>query len=108
MTYTTYVTRKTLPEEDDAIPAGLPRILTHKYYIDELYHVMITKPLDALSAFTYKYFENGVIDGIVNGTGKALTGLSGLLRFSQTGNIGGYIFSMVIGIIIIIVLTLIV
>jgi NADH-quinone oxidoreductase subunit L len=44
----------------------------------------------------------------VNGTGKALTGFSGLLRFSQTGNIGGYIFSMVIGIILILVFTLIV
>ena len=108
LTYTTYITRNTLPEEDDAIPAGMPRILTNKYYIDELYHAVITKPLDALSSFTYKYFENGVIDGIVNGTGKALNGFSGLLRYSQTGNIGGYIFSMVIGIIIILVLTLIV
>lgn len=107
LTYTTYVSRKTLPEEDDAIPAGLPRILTHKYYIDELYSALITKPLDAISSFTYKYFEKGLIDGIVNGTGKALNGLSGLLRFSQTGNIGGYIFSMVIGIIIILFLTLI-
>ncbi len=107
LTYTTYVNRKTLPEEDDAIPAGLPRILTHKYYIDELYSALITKPLDAISSFTYKYFEKGLIDGIVNGTGKALNGLSGLLRFSQTGNIGGYIFSMVIGIIIILFLTLI-
>ncbi len=107
LTYTTYVSRKTLPEEDNAIPAGLPRILTHKYYIDELYSALITKPLDAISSFTYKYFEKGLIDGIVNGTGKALNGLSGLLRYSQTGNIGGYIFSMVIGIIIILFLTLI-
>jgi NADH-quinone oxidoreductase subunit L len=83
-------------------------MLTHKYYIDELYHALVTKPLDAISSFTYKYFEVGLIDGLVNGTGKALTGFSGLLRFSQTGNIGGYIFSMVIGIILILVFTLIV
>lgn len=107
MTYTTYVTRKVLPEEDEKIPAGLPRMLTNKYYIDELYAAVITRPLDAISSVTYRYFEKGVIDGIVNGTGKALNGISGLLRFSQTGNIGGYIFSMVIGIIIILVLTLI-
>ena len=108
LTYATYVKRKTLPEEDQAIPAGLPTMLTHKYYIDELYHALVTKPLDAISSFTYKYFEVGLIDGLVNGTGKALTGFSGLLRFSQTGNIGGYIFSMVIGIILILVFTLIV
>lgn len=108
LTHAKYVTRKTVPEEDEAIPAGLPRILTHKYYIDELYAALITKPLDALSAFTAKYVENGLIDGLVNGTGKALNGFSSLLRFSQTGNVGGYIFSMVIGIILILLYTLIV
>lgn len=107
LTHATYVTRKTVPEEDDAIPAGLPRMLANKYYIDELYAALITKPLDALSAFTAKYIENGFIDGLVNGTGKALNGFSSLLRFSQTGNVGAYIFSMVIGIILILLYTLI-
>lgn len=108
LTKNTYVKNQTLPEEDDAIPAGMPRILTNKYYVDELYHAVITKPLDAISAFAYKYIEGGLIDGLVNGTGKALNGFSGLLRYSQTGNIGGYIFSMVIGIILILLFTLIV
>lgn len=108
LTRATYVTRQTLPEEDQAVPAGLPRVLMNKYYVDEIYNALITKPLDAISSFMYKYFENGVIDGLVNGTGKALTGFSGLLRYSQTGNIGGYIFSMVIGIILILVFTLII
>ncbi|MBP7167426.1 MAG: NADH-quinone oxidoreductase subunit L [Bacteroidia bacterium] len=108
LTKNTYVKNQTLPEEDDAIPAGMPRILTNKYYVDELYHAVITKPLDAISAFAYKYIEGGLIDGLVNGTGKALNGFSGLLRYSQTGNIGGYIFSMAIGIILILLFTLIV
>lgn len=108
LTKNTYVKNQTLPEEDDAIPAGMPRILTNKYYVDELYNAVITKPLDAISAFAYKYIEGGLIDGLVNGTGKALNGFSGLLRYSQTGNIGGYIFSMVIGIILILLFTLIV
>jgi NADH-quinone oxidoreductase subunit L len=108
LTKNTYVKNQTLPEEDDAIPAGMPRILTNKYYVDELYHAVITKPLDAISAFAYKFIEGGLIDGLVNGTGKALNGFSGLLRYSQTGNIGGYIFSMVIGIILILLFTLIV
>lgn len=108
LTKNTYVKNQTLPEEDDAIPAGMPRMLTNKYYVDELYHAVITKPLDAISAFAYKFIEGGLIDGVVNGTGKALNGFSGLLRYSQTGNIGGYIFSMVIGIILILLFTLIV
>lgn len=108
LTKNAYVKNQTLPEEDDAIPAGMPRMLTNKYYVDELYHAVITKPLDAISAFAYKFIEGGLIDGVVNGTGKALNGFSGLLRYSQTGNIGGYIFSMVIGIILILLFTLIV
>lgn len=107
-TWNNYVKRNIVPEEDNAIPAGIPRLLTNKYYVDEIYSALITRPLDALSRFTYKYVEVGFIDGIVNGFSKGLQGVSGLLRFIQTGNIGGYIFSMVIGIILILVLTLLV
>ena len=61
-----------------------------------------------MSGFFSTYIEKGFIDKIVNGTGPALQGLSGVLRFAQTGNIGGYVFSMVVGIIAILLLTLIV
>lgn len=107
-TYRMYVTRAQLPEEDENIPAGLPTLLTNKYYVDEIYAILITRPLDYLAGFFNTYIEKGIIDKLVNGTGPAIQGLSGVLRFTQTGNIGGYIFSMVIGIIAILLLTLIV
>ncbi|MBK7885943.1 MAG: NADH-quinone oxidoreductase subunit L [Bacteroidetes bacterium] len=103
-----YVDRKTLPEEDNVLPAGIPKLLSNKYYIDEIYEAVITKPLDSISTFSYKFIEIGVISAIINGISKALTGFSSLLRFSQSGQIGGYILSMVVGIILLIVLTLIV
>lgn len=101
-----YVTRKSLPEEDDAIPVGIPQLLTNKYYVDEIYSTIITKPLDKIADFSYRFLEIGIIDRIVNGFSKALTGLSGLMRYTQTGKISGYAMSMVIGIILIIVITL--
>jgi len=107
-THTIYVKRQMLPEADENIPAGLPKFVANKYYVDEIYHAIITKPLYAISSFFNTYIEKGIIDKLVNSTGPALQGLSGLLRFTQTGNIGSYIFSMVIGIIVILLLTLMV
>jgi NADH-quinone oxidoreductase subunit L len=106
-TYTNYVTKKNLPIANDENLTGLSKVLNKKYYIDEIYNAVITKPIDAISAFIYKYIEKGFIDKLVNSTGVSLNGLSGVMRLVQAGNIGAYIFSMVIGIILIIFFKLI-
>jgi NADH-quinone oxidoreductase subunit L len=106
LTYSNYVKRKQVPEADDQIPSGISAILSNKYYVDEVYDTLITKPLNALSDFAYRFVELRGIDALVNGVSKTLTNLSGVLKFSQTGYTGGYIFSMVIGIILILVLSL--
>jgi NADH-quinone oxidoreductase subunit L len=71
----------------------------HKFYFDELYDAIIRKPLDELSEFFDKVVDRLGIDGIVNGLGKASMGASKGLRLLQTGNVGFYIFMMVLGII---------
>lgn len=106
LTYTTYVKRGTIPEVDDKVPAGFARALMNKYYVDEIYARFITKPIDAVSSFSYRYIENGFIDKLVNGTGASLNGLSGLLRHVQSGNTGFYILAMVAGIVLILLFTL--
>jgi NADH-quinone oxidoreductase subunit L len=95
-----------VPEADEE-ETGFIKLLSKKYYIDEIYAALITRPLDKISTFSYKYIERGIIDRSVNNLGYGLNGLSGLLRYIQTGNIGSYVFSMVIGIILLIALTLI-
>jgi NADH-quinone oxidoreductase subunit L len=94
-----YVSRKTVPEPESEKLSPLTSLIYNKYYIDELYAALITKPLDKLSAFSNRWIENGFIDRIVNGTGSAVNSASSILRMVQTGNIGFYIFSMIIGII---------
>jgi NADH-quinone oxidoreductase subunit L len=64
-----------------------------------LYDLVIRKPLDALSVFFYKVVDRLGIDGFVNGLGKGSIEASKGLRLLQTGNVGFYIFMMVVGII---------
>jgi len=75
----------------------------NKFYIDELYDAIIRKPLDALSGFFYNVIDRAGIDGLVNGIGRAPVDASKGLRLLQTGNVGFYIFMMVIGIIAVLV-----
>jgi NADH-quinone oxidoreductase subunit L len=75
----------------------------NKFYIDELYDAIIRKPLDALSGFFYNVIDRAGIDGLVNSIGRAPVDASKGLRLLQTGNVGFYIFMMVIGIIAVLV-----
>jgi NADH-quinone oxidoreductase subunit L len=102
-----YITKKTVPEREDEKLGPLSALVYNKYYVDEIYAALITKPLDRLSSFSYKYVENGFIDRIVNGTGTTLNKVSSLLKEIQTGNIGFYIFIMILGIIALLALNLI-
>ena len=77
----------------------LARLSYNKYYIDEIYNAIITKPLNALSGFFFKVVDIAGIDGLVNGMGRGTTEASNGLRLLQSGNIGFYIFMMVAGII---------
>lgn len=101
-----YVSKKNVPEAEHEKLGTLTNVVYHKYYIDEIYAALITKPLDKISAFSYRWIENGIIDGAVNGTGKIVNSISSTLRLIQTGNIGFYIFSMIIGIIALLALNL--
>ncbi len=46
-------------------------LLKNKYYIDELYHQMFVRPAIWLAdVFTVQWVDRGVIDGVVDGTGR--------------------------------------
>jgi NADH-quinone oxidoreductase subunit L len=80
-------------------PSPITRFVYNKYFVDEAYDVLIVKPSYAFGRFAHRIIENKGLDGIINGTGKLITGMSSGLRKAQTGNIGFYIFIMVFGII---------
>jgi NADH-quinone oxidoreductase subunit L len=54
-------------------------------------------PLDKLAVFFKNIFEKNVVDGIVNGVGRAVNYGSRQLRLLQSGQGGSYVLLMVLG-----------
>jgi len=104
--YVVYVSKKSMPLAEGK-EAGIQKVLYNKYYIDELYQLLFVKPLQLKSEFFGKIIDNAVIDGFVNGIGKSVEAGSRVLRLTQSGSISSYLFAMVIGIIIILIVNLI-
>lgn len=104
--YSRYVRSGHIPARDGEQRSMLSNLSYNKFYIDEVYHALITRPLDGLSSVFFKLIDKRGIDGVVNGLGKGASEAGKGLRLLQTGNIGFYIFVMVASIVGIIVYTL--
>lgn len=97
--YSRYVKNNHVPGDDRSPRGTLANLSYHKYYIDEIYASLISRPLDVLSGFFYRIADKKGIDGIVNGLGKGAVEASKSFRLLQSGMVGFYIFMMVTGII---------
>jgi NADH-quinone oxidoreductase subunit L len=97
--YSRYIGKNHIPAPDEAKRSLLANLSYNKFYFDEIYDALIRKPLDILSGFFYRIFDNKIVDGIVNGLGWGTSEASKGLRLVQSGNVGFYIFMMVVGII---------
>ncbi len=97
--YVKYIKNAHIPVPDEAKRSALANLSYRKFYFDEIYDAVFRKPLDVLSGFFYKIVDLKIVDGIVNGLGWGTTEASKGLRLVQTGNVGFYIFMMVVGII---------
>lgn len=96
--YVMYVQKAAVPAPDTEEKSGLQRAIYNKYYVDELYDAVFVKPIKTLSNILYsfgEFFIDLVIDAVVR-----LVNLSAkLLRKTQSGSTGEYVFAMVIGIV---------
>jgi len=106
-TWSYYVKRNAVPGEEITFNP-LTKTLFNKYWVDELYENLITKPLQWISKNIIRNIEIHVIDRIVNLGGEAVESGSSALRLIQTGNIGFYVFMMVAGILVMLVFKLII
>jgi NADH-quinone oxidoreductase subunit L len=97
--------QKSVPAEDESI-SGIQKVIYNKFYIDELYDVIIVKPITVLGNFCFQVVEFLVIDLIVEGVGRIVAYASTEFRRIQTGNVGYYIFIMVISIAVILAVSL--
>jgi len=93
------------PVRVDAI--GRPRnflhaLLLNKYYIDELYSALFVRPLIWLAGGCARALDLRIIDGVVNGVGRALVTWARGMRRVQTGYVVNYALTMLLGVVIII------
>ncbi len=79
----------------------LANLVFRKFYVDELYEAVIQKPIASLSTFFHDVVEVKMIDRFVNQTGTFVVWVGRNIRYIQTGNVGAYLFYMVISIILI-------
>jgi NADH-quinone oxidoreductase subunit L len=103
-----FITNKVLPVASEDKLKPWQKLIANKYYVDEFYHATIQKPIDLISTAFYKFLDLQVIDGLVNGVGATVTGAGSLIRRLQTGNIGFYMVTMVLGVVLILLFTFII
>jgi NADH-quinone oxidoreductase subunit L len=127
-----YLTKSVSPGTfADAAGGALHRILYNKYYVDEFYETVFvngTLLLARISAGFDRYvidvivdgaaavtrlvsrvnglFDDYVIDGLVNRLADATMGLGDQFRRLQTGSINGYLYAVVGGVVVVMVLRL--
>ncbi|HVN28171.1 MAG TPA: NADH-quinone oxidoreductase subunit L [Candidatus Binataceae bacterium] len=74
-------------------------VMLNKYYVDEFYNLIITRPLFWVSTFVLgNVVDSFMIDGIVNGAGLTVETGGQLSRRIETGNVQQYAFVYVLGV----------
>ena len=99
--YHRYITRQHGLSPDDSRRSLPVRLISHKYYVDELYRAIVVKPILWLSQMLHEIVELRIIDRIVNGMGTMVVWTGNTIRYVQTGNVGFYMFIMILGIMLI-------
>ncbi len=79
---------------------GIQKVLLNKYYVDEVYGVLIVRPLVGISTFLWKIIDVIVIDGSLNGGAWLYARTSDLLRYGQSGRVRSYATIFVAGVVI--------
>ncbi|PIE65505.1 MAG: NADH-quinone oxidoreductase subunit L [Deltaproteobacteria bacterium] len=95
--------RGKLPEAP--VHAWWHRLLTNKYYVDELYDVAIIRPLRGAASFLHRIVDVKLIDGVfVRGSAKVVAAIGDGLRKMQNGDVQAYVTAVVVGLAAVLVL----
>jgi len=78
--------------------SGLHHLLLNKYWVDELYDAIAVKPVYEGSVRLWRFWDEKVVDGSVNGVGNFVEGCSAILRLFQTGYVGTYALFLTLGV----------
>jgi NADH-quinone oxidoreductase subunit L len=92
---------KVKPAAEDAAPTGFSKVLYNKWYVDEIYDVVVVQPLLRVSRFCWKIVDVGIIDGTVNAVGYLARGFGWFGSLFQTGTVNTYAFILTLGVLVI-------
>ena len=106
---------------------GFSRFLERKYYLDEVYHNGVVRPLreplaqaaywfndhvidrvvyssgrgaQRFGGVLYRGVDQGGIDGVINGIGTGTRSLGGMVRLAQSGNVQLYAGALFMGVLV--------
>lgn len=96
--YYFYIKRPELPGKIAQRFKGIYNLLYNKYYVDEIYSTYVVTPVNIISTFFWKVFDEKLIDGaMVNGSAWLVQRISGGLKQLQTGYVQHYALSILVG-----------
>lgn len=81
--------------------SGFQKVLSNKYYVDELYELTIINPIKKISAFSSNIIDRLFVDGAVNGLGRGIKRVASELRVLQTGDLQSYGILMLFGVLLV-------
>ncbi|MFO7892641.1 MAG: NADH-quinone oxidoreductase subunit L [Longimicrobiales bacterium] len=89
------------PAEESPEFEGFAKVLYNKWYVDEIYDAAVVQPVIRLSRAAWRFIDDGLIDGMVNGAGVLARGLGWIGSRLQTGSLNTYAFAIAVGAILI-------
>ncbi len=97
LAYYFYLRNKNVPEKLAKSFSPIYNLLLNKYYVDEIYDALIVNPIKRGATILWEFFDEKVIDGLVNGVAEFFEdgGLS--LRNIQSGKAQTYLVSILLG-----------
>ncbi|MEE9465346.1 MAG: NADH-quinone oxidoreductase subunit L [Candidatus Neomarinimicrobiota bacterium] len=88
--YQVYVAQPDMADDIAQKLQLLHRLSLNKYYVDEAYQLVVVRPFQGFSRALWRWFDEKLVDRLVNGSGEALIQLGGLVRQVQNGVIQHY------------------
>ena len=87
--------------------SGVYKLLWNKWYVDEIYQFAFVGSIYTASKdFLWKIVDVVIIDGVVNGSARAVGASAGMLRKVQSGVAQNYALLMMVGIVVLIAIVL--
>jgi NADH-quinone oxidoreductase subunit L len=96
--YIMYIRQPELPGKLATQAQALYRLFLDKYYVDQLYDRILTRPLFFISRYIlWRGVDSFAIDGMVEGAGLTVQTGGGMARRAETGNVQHYAFVYLLG-----------